>query len=112
MSAKSAELSIIIVTWNGKQFASECLDSLRICRNDPKIEIIVVDNASSDGTPALVEQEFPWVRLIRNGANLGFSRANNIGMVASAGKYVCLVNSDVRVPPACLPSMYEYMEGH
>jgi GT2 family glycosyltransferase len=112
MNVEPSEISIIIVTWNGKQFASECLDSLRIYQDDPKIEIIVVDNASSDGTPALVEQEFPWARLIRSGANLGFSRANNIGMAASTGKYVCLVNSDVRVPPDCLPSMYAYMEAN
>jgi glycosyltransferase involved in cell wall biosynthesis len=111
MNVKPSEISIIIVTWNGKQFARECLDSLRTYRDDPKVEIIVVDNASSDGTPALVEQEFPWVCLIRNSANLGFSRANNIGMVATTGKYVCLINSDVRVPHDCLPSMHAYMEA-
>jgi GT2 family glycosyltransferase len=112
MNVKPSEISIIIVTWNGKQFARECLDSLRTYRDDPKVEIIVVDNASSDGTPALVEQEFPWVCLIRNSANLGFSRANNIGMVATTGKYVCLINSDVRVPHDCLVSMHAYMEAH
>jgi hypothetical protein len=112
METHSPDLSIIIVIWNGKQYARECLDSLRNYQDDPTVEIIVVDNASSDGTPALVRQGFPWVRLIENSANLGFAKANNIGMVASTGKYVCLVNSDVRVPPDCLPRMQAYMEAN
>jgi len=112
METHSPDLSIIIVTWNGKQYAWECLDSLRTYQGDPTVEVIVVDNASSDGTPAMVKQEFPWVRLIQSGANLGFAKANNIGMVASTGKYVCLVNSDVRVLPDCLPNMREYMEAN
>jgi GT2 family glycosyltransferase len=112
MEIRSPDLSIIIVTWNGKQYARECLDSLRNYLADPKVEIIVVDNASSDGTPALIQQEFPWVRLIENSANLGFAKANNIGMVACTGKYVCLVNSDVRVLSDCLPRMQAYMEAN
>ncbi len=111
MNTQPIALSIIIVTWNGKQFAWECLDSLRNYQGDPTVEIIVVDNASSDGTPDLVEHEFPWVRLIHNSANLGFAKANNIGMVASTGKYVCLVNSDVKVPLDCLPNMHVFMEA-
>ena len=102
MKVEPITLSIIIVTWNGKQYAQECLDSLRNYQDDPTVEIIVVDNASSDGTSAMIKQEFPWVRPIENSTNLGFARANNIGMVASTGNYVCLVNSDVRVPPDCL----------
>ena len=112
MNVEQVTLSIIIVTWNGKQFAWECLDSLRNYQDDPEVEIIVVDNASSDGTPGLVMQEFPWVRLIQTGANLGFAKANNIGMATSAGKYVCLVNSDVHVLPGCLSSMQEYIEAN
>jgi GT2 family glycosyltransferase len=112
MSASQIELSVIIVTWNAKAFVCECLDSLRFSSNDPGVEIIVVDNASSDGTPALVRQEFPHVRLIENGANLGFARANNIGMQLGRGKYICLVNSDVNIPPGCLRAMIGYMNSH
>ena len=112
METHSPDLSIIIVTWNGRQYALECLDSLRNYQDDPTVEVIVVDNASSDGTPAMVKQEFPWVRLIKNSANLGFAKASNIGMLASTGKYVCLVNSDVRVLPGCLPNMHAYMEAN
>ena len=111
MSVEPPNLSIIIVTWNAKQFALECLESLRQYQDDCKVEITVVDNASSDGTAELIEREFPWVRLIRNSSNLGFAKANNIGMVASRGQYVCLVNSDVTVPQDCLRAMHAYMEA-
>ena len=110
MISQTTELSIIIVTWNAKQFVQECLASLRSYQDDDKTEIVVVDNASSDGTPDFIEQEFPWVHLIRNDSNLGFAKANNIGIVASIGNYICLVNSDVTIPSGCLQSLHGYME--
>jgi hypothetical protein len=112
MNPRPIDISIIIVTWNGRQFAWECLDSLRSYGDNPKVEVIVVDNASTDGAPEVLEQDFPWVRLIRNSANLGFAKANNIGIAASAGKYVCLINSDVKVPADCLRKMQAYMEAN
>lgn len=105
-------LSIVIVTWNGKKYALECLDSLHKLNSSLSMEILVVDNASTDGTPAAIQEEFPGVKLIRNDTNLGFAKANNIGIGLSRGKYVCLVNSDVVVPVGCLESMTVYMEEH
>jgi GT2 family glycosyltransferase len=110
MGTRWVELSIIIVTWNAKKFVRECLESLQFYWQDSNAEIIVVDNASSDGTPALVRQEFPHVRLLENTSNLGFAKANNIGMCVSRGKYVCLINSDVNVPLKCIERMIEYMD--
>jgi len=103
-------LSIIIVTWNGKRYALECLTSL--CQLDTRssMEIIVVDNASTDGTPEAIRQQFPDVRLVGNKDNLGFAKANNIGIELSRGSYVCLVNSDVVVPPGCFEKMVGYMQ--
>jgi GT2 family glycosyltransferase len=75
------------------------------------VEVIVVDNASADGTPELIKTEFPWVRMINNSSNVGFARANNIGIKASIGKYVSLINSDVKIPSECLGSMYAFMES-
>lgn len=112
MNDPQIDLSIIIVTWNAIQFTRECLKSLHSYKDDPKVEIIVVDNASTDGTQAMVEQDFSWVQLIRNCSNLGFAKANNIGMAASSGEYVCLVNSDVKVPEGCLATMEAYMKAN
>src|SRR5712692_8633657 len=99
------DISIVIVTWNCKKFAEECLDSLRAYRRDPRSEIIVVDNASWDGTPEVVRDSYPEVILIRNEENLGFTKANNIGIRHSSGTYVCLINPDVRVLDGCIEKM-------
>jgi hypothetical protein len=103
-------LSIVVVTWNAKAYVEECLQSLV---NDKQIltEIVVVDNASSDGTPELVHRQFPEVKLIRNSQNLGFAKANNIGIRAASGTYLALVNSDVVVPPGCLGMLLSFMEA-
>src|SRR5260370_31135168 len=90
-------ISIVIVTWNCKKFAEECLGSLRAYSQDPNAEIIVVDNASSDGTCELVRDSYPGVTLIQSEANLGFAKANNIRIRKSSGKHICLVNPYVRV---------------
>jgi GT2 family glycosyltransferase len=105
-------LSIVIVTWNAKNYAAECLDSLRTLMPKPEIEVLVVDNNSSDGTPELIREKYPEVVLIQNRENLGFARANNIGIRESAGEYVGLINSDVRVLNGCLEQMQAYMNAN
>jgi GT2 family glycosyltransferase len=102
-------LSIIIVTWNCKKFTGECLDSLLKFRLDPQAEIIVVDNASSDGTPELVRDSYPEVTLIRNAENLGFAKGNNVGIRKSTGSYIFLINPDVIVLDGCIERMLSYM---
>jgi GT2 family glycosyltransferase len=104
------DLSIVIVSWNTKKYMEECLTSLQTIDGNLSVEIIVVDNDSSDGTPDMIRAQFPGVRLIESGANLGFAGGNNIGLKEVSGKYICLINSDVNVPPDCLPKMYRYME--
>lgn len=104
------DISIIIVSWNTKKYLEECLTSLSSIDGNLSVQIIVVDNASSDGTPEMIRAQFPSVTLIETGANLGFARGNNVGMKEANGKYVCLINSDVNVPSDCLPKMYRYME--
>ena len=103
-------MSIVIVTWNCKAYASECLTSLRNQQLTHSTEVIVVDNASRDGTPDVIAVEFPHVRLIRSTQNLGFAKANNVGIRVAEGKYVCLINPDVVVAPNCLKTLIDYME--
>lgn len=105
-------VSVIIVTWNGRAYAMECLQSLRDLGSTLQLEVIVVDNASSDGTPEAIKEHFPEVTLLRNTRNLGFAQANNIGIKASSGDYVALINSDVVVPPGCIESMVDFLQTH
>jgi len=106
------KLSIIIVSWNAKDYLIKCLKSL-----DPELEgieseIIVVDNASSDGSADAVQDQYPEVKLIRNDQNLGFAKANNIGINQSKGEYVCLMNSDIVVLKDCIRRLLEYMDSN
>jgi GT2 family glycosyltransferase len=109
---RAVRLSVVIVAWNAKKYVMECLHSLEANRGDVCVEVIVVDNASSDGIPEVIEKEFPSVTLIRNEANLGFARANNIGINRSKGEYVALINSDVKFVSNCFEPMLKYMAEH
>ncbi len=108
-SPHNPTLSIIIVNWNTAALLRNCLHSLA-ADTTLDAEIIVVDNASSDESVALVKQEFPTVRLIENSENLGFARANNIGIQASTSNYVALLNSDTLVPNATFAALIAQME--
>jgi GT2 family glycosyltransferase len=105
-------ISIVIVSWNAKKYVQECLDSLKAYAGNPETEIIVVDNASSDGTPEMVLESYPAVVLIRNQKNFGFAKGNNIGIRHSTGEYVYLINSDVNVFEGCIEKMLAYMEAN
>lgn len=106
----SIDISIIIVNWNTKDFLMECLNSLEECSSVYKKEVIVVDNGSSDGSLEAVRVTFPEAQVIQNNANLGFAKANNIGIAKSRGRYVCLVNSDVKVMDNCINRLITYMD--
>jgi len=74
------------------------------------IEIIVVDNASSDGSAEAVKESFPEVVLIQNETNLGFAKANNIGIKKSSGRYLYFINSDAETLESCIDRLYDFME--
>ena len=110
-SAKSRTVSFIIVSWNAKGYVAECLQSIREnCH--VQAEIIVVDNASHDGTPEWIREHFPECHLVETGANLGFAKGNNVGITLATGKYLFLVNSDVKILPRCVENLIELMEAH
>jgi hypothetical protein len=105
-------VSVIIVVWNAQKCVIECLETLQQHLGDVRAEIIVVDNASTDGTPDLIEQKFPDLTLVRNQGNFGFARANNIGIQHSTGDFLALVNSDVVFTENSFAPMLEFMACH
>lgn len=100
-------LSIVIVSFNSKDFLVNCLDSL--LKSDFDIEIIVVDNASKDGTQKVMER-YPTIKFIENKQNLGFSKANNIGIKKISGKYILFLNPDTIVRKDTLKTLVPFME--
>jgi len=111
-SFPAPDLSIIVLVWNARDFAIKCLQSLVSHVAACSLEIIVVDNGSSDGIDTLIEQRFPGVHLIRNGRNLGFAAGNNIGIRKAVGRYLCLLNSDTEVLPGSLDALITFMDTH
>lgn len=103
---------MVIVVWNAKKYVLDCLISLRDYCGQVCSEVIVVDNASTDGTPDLVAELFPEFKLVRNTENLGFAKANNIGIEQSSGDYVCLVNSDVKFINDSISPLVTYLDEH
>jgi GT2 family glycosyltransferase len=104
------DLSIVVVTWNGKKFVDENFGSILADLRRLSAEVIAVDNASTDGTAEMIAERYPEVELIRSPTNLGFARGNNLAIRKSRGKYVCLVNPDVRILPGCFRKLVDYME--
>jgi GT2 family glycosyltransferase len=112
MSPAAIHLSIVIVTWNNARIIHECLNSLASVDNTSGLEIIIVDNDSSDGTPELIQNTFPHVTLVRSPANVGFAAGNNAGIRVARGDYLCLINSDVVVPQGCVEKLLQYIDEH
>jgi GT2 family glycosyltransferase len=106
------KLSVVILNWNTRDLLRDCLAA--IGRNSPgsSYEAIVVDNGSTDGSPAMVRAEFPRARLIETGSNLGFAGGNNVGLRAARGEYRLLLNSDAEVQPGALDRLTDYMDRH
>ena len=104
------DVSIVIVSFNTRNALRESLQSVDREVKDLRSEIIVVDNGSVDGSPEMVEQEFPHVQLIQSAENLGFGVANNVAIEASRGRYVVLLNSDAFLCPGSLRLAVRNME--
>jgi GT2 family glycosyltransferase len=91
------DLSVIVVNWNTLERLRACLRSLDEHLSSVRHEVIVIDNASNDGSPDMVETDFPAVRLVRNEENVGFGRANNQAMRVADGTWFLLLNSDTEL---------------
>jgi GT2 family glycosyltransferase len=106
------DLSIVVLSWNTADLLQACLRSLQADTTTLTREIIVVDNASADGSADLVAARFPNVKLIRNAANLLYSEGNNIGARAATGRFLCLLNSDTEVSRGALDQLVQYLQQH
>lgn len=102
------ELSIIIVNWNYERLLRDCLLSIKENPCDAPYEIIVVDNASDDGSRDMLRNEFPEVALIENPVNEGFARANNRGVAAARGRFLLFLNPDTLIRPGALTEPLEF----
>jgi len=87
-------VSVIVLNWNGKEFLEDCVNSV-LKQTYPEIEILVIDNASTDGSVELFERKFPHLKLIKNSVNQGFCKSINQGIKISQGYYVMPLNFDV-----------------
>lgn len=109
LNSNAPALSVAIVSWNTRDTLADCLRSMFHHTRTLNFEVIVVGNASADSTVEMLESDFPEVKVIANDSNVGFARACNQGMRASAGRLILLLNSDTFVCDDVIVRMAEYM---
>jgi len=106
------DLSIIIVSWNVRRLLRRCLQSLAESDLSPRgVEVIVVDNASADGSAEMLRRQFPHVRLLEQRENIGFTRANNLALAQARGGALLLLNPDTELGPGALGELLRYLEA-
>jgi GT2 family glycosyltransferase len=103
------DVSVVIVTWNGRPHLDTCLQSVEAQR-DVGVETIVVDNGSTDGTADYVRARYPWVKLVPLTANLGFAGGNNAGVREARGRFVAFLNNDTSADPLWLRALLSGMD--
>ncbi len=106
------DITIIIVNYNSKDLLRNCLNSIYATVHNISHEIIVVDNASSDGSQVMVGTEFPTIHLIKNERNYGFGAANNQALAIMQGRYALLLNTDTMLKEKAVSELFSFMETH
>lgn len=106
----STEVSVVIVNFNGERYLERCLTSV-LAQTYPSFEVVLVDNGSTDGSVELVREQFPSVRIIEAGENLGFAKANNVGIRATGTPLVATLNNDTWIEPDWLEQLVHVMES-
>lgn len=112
MPVADIDVSVIIVNWNTRRYLLDVISSLKKTTRHTRMEIIVVDNASEDGSGEALRKAHPEVLLIENSENLGFSKANNIGFRAARGHAFCLVNTDIIAHDGVVDRLWDYLKQH
>ncbi len=106
------DLSIVIVNWNAMAVLEACLESIKSATHGLTTETIVVDNASSDGSVQLIRDRYPWVSLVASSTNLGFARANNLGIHRCSGRNILLLNPDTICHPESLSKLVAFLDAN
>jgi len=106
------DLSVMVVGYNGRHLLARCLESVLADAGGLHAELIVVDNSSHDGTPDMVADQFPGVRLIANDENVGYGRALNQGITIAQGRYLLVMNQDIALRPGALRALVDFAETH
>jgi GT2 family glycosyltransferase len=106
------KLSVIILCWNDRRVIEDCLQSIYSTTRSIEFEVIVSDNGSTDGSVEFVRGSYPQVHVIENGRNLRFARANNVGIRASRGEYVLILNPDTIIHDGTLDRMIGFADEH
>jgi GT2 family glycosyltransferase len=112
MRNTNLDLSIVIVSWNVRKLLEACLQSIFEATRGLRFEIIVVDNASHDGSPEIVARNFPDINLIENSTNVGFGTANNQALRLCRGEFVLLINPDTVVPKDAIFRLVKFLKEH
>ncbi len=112
MQASPPDITVSIVSYNTRDLLRTCLLALRAVATEAKLQVIVADNESSDGSIAMVEAEFPEVEAFATGGNLGYGKANNLAFERAHGRYFFALNSDTEVQPGALRALLEFMDSH
>lgn len=106
------KLSIIILCWNDRRVIADCLQSIFANTHSTDYEVIVSDNGSTDGSIEFIRSSYPMVRVIENGRNLRFAKANNVGIRASLGEYILILNPDTIIHEGTLDRMIAFADQH
>lgn len=108
----AARLSVVVLSWNTRELLEACLSSLRAEAARTPHQLIVVDNASADGSADMVARRFPEAELLRSPRNEGYARGNNLGAARACGELLLLLNSDTEVRPGALATLVAFLDGH
>jgi GT2 family glycosyltransferase len=105
-------VSIVITNWNTRLLLDALLSSIETTTSPDMVETIVVDNGSVDGSPAMIEEKYPWVQVVKNAMNRGYAGANNQGIGLARGRFVLLLGSDTVVHPGTVATLVTYLDTH
>src|SRR5579859_7236406 len=111
-TSEPIDVSICIANWNCREVLRACLESLLDYPQGVRLEVIVVDNASTDGAPDMVARDFPEVNLVRNATNRGFAAASNQAAQRANGRYLLFLNKDTLLPSRALSRLVQFARKH